>query len=98
MKIGFLVARPTQFEAPFFRYVAQDRAHELHVIFSDQNAIAEVFDPEIGIRIIWGIDLLGGYRSDVLPRTGCLRWMWRTLRREQYDFLIVNGYIPIIHF
>ncbi len=61
MKIGFVVARPTQFEAPFFRYVAQDKAHDLHVIFSDENGIAEVFDPEIGTRIIWGIDLRTGY-------------------------------------
>lgn len=34
MKIAFLVERPTQFEAPFYRFAARDPEHELRVLFT----------------------------------------------------------------
>src|SRR6202040_120193 len=34
VKIAFLVERPTQFEAPFFRFAARDTRHELRVLFT----------------------------------------------------------------
>ena len=43
MKILFLVERPTQFEAPFFRYVqAHHGRHTLRVLFTGPNAAVPV--------------------------------------------------------
>jgi glycosyltransferase involved in cell wall biosynthesis len=92
LKIAFLVERPTQFEAPFFRYAARDPQHELRVLFTGASPAEPVFDPELGRAVSWGIDLVGGYPSVVAPAHGRRRWLARQLRRGSCDILIVNGY------
>ena len=67
VKIAFLVERPTQFEAPFYRFAALDTAHEFRVLFTGRDVAAPVFDPELGAPVSWGIDLLGGYPHEVCP-------------------------------
>ncbi|HEV7784344.1 MAG TPA: glycosyltransferase [Thermoanaerobaculia bacterium] len=93
MKIAFLVERPTQFEAPFYRFAARDREHELRVLFTGgPQAAGPVFDPELGTSVSWGIDLVGGYPSEVCPATGAATWLRERLRAERCDLLIANGY------
>ena len=89
MNITFLVERPTQFEAPFYRFAAQDPAHELRVLFTGVDVAAPVFDPELGQPVSWGIDLLGGYPHEVCPGGAGLR---ERLRSGRCDLLIANGY------
>jgi glycosyltransferase involved in cell wall biosynthesis len=92
LRITFVVERPTQFEAPFFRHAAQDARHELRVLFTNSSPAAPIFDPELGMPVSWGIDLLGGYPQAVAPARGRARWLARELRRGSPDLLIVNGY------
>jgi glycosyltransferase involved in cell wall biosynthesis len=97
MRIVFLVERPTQFEAPFYRFAAGDGQHELRVLYTYTGAttggIAEpVFDPELGRPVSWGIDLLGGYPHEVCPPADAARWLRGQVRPEKCDLLIVNGY------
>ncbi len=92
MKIAFLVERPTQFEAPFYRFAAGDAAHELRVLFTGRDVAAPAFDPELGAPVSWGIDLLGGYPHEVCPPDGAARWLGERLRPGRCDLLIANGY------
>lgn len=93
MRITFLVERPTQFEAPFYRFAAHDPAHELRVLFTGGPGLAgPVFDPELGTSVSWGIDLLGGYPSEICPADGAATWLRERLRPERCDLLIANGY------
>jgi glycosyltransferase involved in cell wall biosynthesis len=92
LKIVYLVERPTQFEAPFFRYAARDPRHQLRVLFTAANPAEPVFDPELGHAVDWGIDLLGGYPWAVVPRRGRFRWLAQELCRPRCDLLITNGY------
>jgi glycosyltransferase involved in cell wall biosynthesis len=92
VKILFLVERPTQFEAPFYRFAAADPDHELCVLFTAPDVAEPVLDPELGRKVSWGIDLLGGYPHEVLPSQGRARWLVERLRPEWCDLLIVNGY------
>jgi glycosyltransferase involved in cell wall biosynthesis len=93
MRIAFLVERPTQFEAPFYRFAARDPAHELRVLFTGGSGLAgPVFDPELGTSVSWGIDLLGGYPSEVCPAAGAASWLAERLRPGRCDLLIANGY------
>jgi glycosyltransferase involved in cell wall biosynthesis len=89
MRIGLLLARPTQFEGPFFRHASATGGADLTVLYVHADS---AYDPELGRTVAWGIDLLGGYAHKVLPASGCLQWLWRELRRERYDWLIINGY------
>jgi glycosyltransferase involved in cell wall biosynthesis len=92
VRIAFVVERPTQFEAPFFRYAASDPRHELRVLYTGSAPAAPVFDPELGRTVSWGIDLVGGYPHAVAPAAGRARWLAGELRRGGCDLLIVNGY------
>lgn len=92
MKIAFLVERPTQFEAPFYRFAARDREHEFRVLFTGRDVAEPVFDPELGKPIAWEIDLLGGYPHEVCPRESSEAWLAERLRPERCGLLIANGY------
>ncbi|HSG39637.1 MAG TPA: glycosyltransferase [Thermoanaerobaculia bacterium] len=92
MKIAFLVERPTQFEAPFYRFAARDPAHELRVLYTGAEVAEPVFDHELGRAVSWGIDLLGGYPYEVCPAGGAEAWLAERLRPERCDLAIVNGY------
>ncbi|HEV3076764.1 MAG TPA: glycosyltransferase family 4 protein [Thermoanaerobaculia bacterium] len=94
MKILFLVERPTQFEAPFFRYVAARHPdHTLRALFTAPDPAAPAYDAELGRRVDWGIELLGdGYSHAELPAARRRQWLAGELRRESWDLLITNGY------
>jgi len=92
VKIRFLVERPTQFEAPFYRFAARDPRHDLKVLFTAPSPAAPVFDPELGRTVSWGIDLLDGFQHATAPARGRVEWLARELRRERCDLLIANGY------
>jgi len=92
MRIAFLVERPTQFEAPFYRFAARDPEHELRVIFLAADAADPAFDPELSRPVDWGVDLLGGYPFRICPRRGRARFLAGELDASRTDLLIVNGY------
>ncbi|HVS62076.1 MAG TPA: glycosyltransferase family 4 protein [Thermoanaerobaculia bacterium] len=95
MNIAFLVERPTQFEAPFFRFANRDPEHELHVLFTRPEPSAAVFDAELGQEVSWGIDLLGGYPSTVLQANGQAGAIRRHILEHGCDLFIVNGYTQL---
>jgi glycosyltransferase involved in cell wall biosynthesis len=92
VKIGFVVERPTQFEVPFYRYVAAAPGGTLRVLYTAPQAAAPAHDPELGRAIDWGFELLGGYDHAELPAQGRAEWLATEMARERYDLLIVNGY------
>jgi glycosyltransferase involved in cell wall biosynthesis len=97
VKIAFLVERPTQFEAPFYRFAARDAQNELRVLFTGRDVAAPAFDPELGTPVSWGIDLLGGYPHEVCPAEDPARWLRERLQPGQCDLLIANGYTQGIY-
>jgi glycosyltransferase involved in cell wall biosynthesis len=92
MRIGFLVNHPTQFEGPFFQYVARESEHLMHIIYTDSHRLNNNFDPELKMDISWGIDLLSGYSNECMPRCNRIHWLLNHLQRQKYDLLIINGY------
>jgi glycosyltransferase involved in cell wall biosynthesis len=92
MNLAFVVERPTQFEAPLFRFAASDPDHRLRVIFTDPKLAEPVFDPELGRPVSWGFDLLEGYDHAVCPLADRRQWLAQEFARERYDLVIVNGY------
>lgn len=93
MKIAFVVDRPTQLEAPFFRYASRGGESELHVIFTGHPSESSgSVDPELGFMPDWGIDLFGGYRNYRIPETGGRIWLSDMIGRGGYDLVVINGY------
>jgi glycosyltransferase involved in cell wall biosynthesis len=92
VKIGFLLGRPTQFEGPFFRHASAAGGADLTVLYLSAGDPAGTYDPELGRKVAWGIDLLSGYSHKLVPSNARFRWLAHELRRERYDWLIINGY------
>ncbi len=92
MKIVFFVERPTQFEVPFYRYAAADPEHSLRVVYTGGDPSVSAYDPELGRRIDWGFDLVGGYDWRAAPAVRRGRWLAGELVPGAYDLAIVNGY------
>lgn len=91
-RIGFLMGRPTQFEAPFFRYAQSTGDRGLKVLYLAADGSSKVEDKELGRRIDWGIDLYSGYESATVPAVRHLRWFLNELHPDRYGWLIINGY------
>lgn len=94
MRIAFLVERPTQFEAPFYRFAAGDPENELRVLFTGADVAEPVFDPELGKPVSWGIDLLSGYLHEVCRSEEDLL---KRLRPGACDLMIANGYTQPVY-
>jgi len=97
VRILFVVERPTQFEAPFFRFAAADPEHDFEVLFTRPAPGSAVHDPELGRTVEWGIDLTAGYpwTAPGSIEMGTWRralWVAREVRRRRPDLAIVNGY------
>jgi FkbM family methyltransferase len=93
MRILFVVERPTQFEAPFYRYAAARPEADFHVAFTRPDPGREVYDPELGREVRWGIDLLSGYSWRApAPGEQVPRWVARQVRELRLDLVLVNGY------
>jgi glycosyltransferase involved in cell wall biosynthesis len=97
VRIVYVVARPTQFEAPFFRFASRDPRHDLRVIFTAVDAHGPVFDPELGRSVDWGIDLVGGYSHEQCPSENRGAWLSARLRRDACDLVMTNGYTSRVH-
>ena len=91
MKVTVVLERPTQFDVPLFRLAARDSTHELRVLYTDSQAAAPAFDPELGQRVDWGSDQIEGYDCAVAPARGVHAWLRRELTGRR-DLVIVNGY------
>jgi glycosyltransferase involved in cell wall biosynthesis len=92
VRIAFVAERPTQFEAPFFRFAARDADHALRAFFTDPAAGGSVRDPELGREVDWGVDLLAGYANERVPHNAGPAWWTQSLRAGGFDLVVVNGY------
>lgn len=70
MKLAVVVSHPTQYYAAYYRALARDPAIELKVFFCTRIALDEVMDRDMGVKLSWKTDLLGGYESQFLPEAG----------------------------
>lgn len=90
--ISFLLAKPTQFDAPFFRWMHANRPDMPFVVFYWQPiGNAADTDSETGASLIWGIDLLADYPwQQVDPGKPVL--FQKKLRQLGVSYMICNGW------
>jgi glycosyltransferase involved in cell wall biosynthesis len=62
LKIALISSHPIQYNAPFFRLLAEQNHVELKVFYTwGEKAIERKFDPDFGCVIEWDIPLMEGY-------------------------------------
>jgi hypothetical protein len=89
VRLGYLVSHPIQYQAPLLREIAKVHDIELTVFFRSDISIKEYQDHEFGVKVLWDIDLLSGYRHIFLPKLFCtkrvvLHYIFRTLETSTF--------------
>ncbi|MBK0382058.1 glycosyltransferase [Pedobacter sp. SD-b] len=92
MRIGFVVNHPTQFEVPFYQYVAKNFPHDEFEIFYLKEQENQHYDNELRQSVKWGFDLFEGYPFLFLPQEGKLSVFREKLKEKTYNLIIINGY------
>ncbi len=90
-KVGFVVGHPTQFEAPFFRYITNSGGMESISVYYYNFKEEIIRDREL--RDLnsrnWGIDIVSGYSWKTIS-TNYFSNAIKILKENEY--IIVNGY------
>jgi glycosyltransferase involved in cell wall biosynthesis len=90
--LSFLLSKPTQFDAPFFRWLHANRPEMPFVVYYWQPVQhAAATDTETGASLQWGIDLLGGYPWVQVHAKNPDAFATR-LRQDGVRYLISNGW------
>ncbi|OAQ38589.1 hypothetical protein A5893_14340 [Pedobacter psychrophilus] len=92
MKVGFVVNHPTQFEVPFYQYVAHHFKEDSFEIFYLKTQENQHFDPELKQEVKWGFNLFEGYPHQFLPLENRLSIFEKIIQEEKYNLIIINGY------
>ena len=92
MRVGFVVNHPTQFEVPFYQYVAKQFPHDYFEIFYLKPQENQHFDKELKQSIKWGFNLFEGYPHQFLNPQHPLLHFKEILQSSSYDLMIINGY------
>ena len=70
-RILIITTHPIQYNAPLFKFLADNGKYELRVFYTSGQVNDEVFDKGFGRTRSWKIDLLQGYKYDFLENIGC---------------------------
>jgi hypothetical protein len=68
--LAYVVAKPIHYQAPLLRRIAEEDG--IRFFRSDVSVRSHV-DPEFGVALNWGEDLLVGYDYEFLPALGSRR-------------------------
>src|SRR4051794_11061050 len=101
MRLGVLTSHAVQYQAPWFRALAQ--ALDLDVYFAHRQSAEEQARAGFGVAFEWDLDLLSGYRSqylkNVAPQPDVNRYagcdtpeISDIIRQGKFDAFIVVGW------
>jgi glycosyltransferase involved in cell wall biosynthesis len=101
MRLGILASHPIQYQAPWFRGLAQ--VADVTVFFAHRQTASEQAAAGFGVAFDWDVDLLSGYRHVFLRNVstspsvnqfnGCdTPEIAEIIQREKFDAFIVNGW------
>lgn len=90
--LAFLLAKPTQFDAPFFRWMhAHKPGLPFMVYYWQPVGSAADTDTETGASLTWGIDLLGGYNRRQVNQEDAAGFA-AMLQQDGIRYLVCNGW------
>jgi glycosyltransferase involved in cell wall biosynthesis len=87
LKVALIASHVIQYQAPFFRRLANEPDLDLEVLFCSTDGAKVYRDPEMQTTFRWDLDLLGGYRHRFLRNFGF---------GEGYTRLINPGIVPAL--
>ncbi len=109
VRLAYLVSHPIQYQAPLLRRIAREPDIDLTVLYGSDFSVRGYKDRGFGVEVQWDVPLLGGYRSEFLPRLrdtgtvsaaspisrGILRRLQNSDGSAAFDALWVHGYASV---
>ena len=102
LRLAYLVSHPIHYQAPLLRMIAAQPDIDLTVLFQSDYLLRPAIDDGYGVTVEWGTDLIGGFKSEFLPRIGSDNrlsffrpWTYGLCRRlvtGRFNALWVHGY------
>ncbi len=95
MDVLIISDKPTQFDAPFFRYIAaSETSIKLRVLYTSGNR--SLYDPELLQEVSWGIDLLKDYTYSVLYTGNSVQQLYRLIKPSDFVLVCGHGSLPAL--
>jgi len=103
MRLAVFLSHPIQHFSPLWQELARHAEVQIKVFYYGRHGAEDSLDPEFGVRVVWDVDLLGGYEHEFLPRQWPTRdpldASWKGLNRgltralsDRPDVAYVAGY------
>jgi len=106
-KLTILQTHPIQYYAPIYCELSERNNIEINVIYLTDSGAREYFDPGFDRMVKWDIDLLTGYKSQVmqpgleLANRGFLyrndKKLLSILKAEKPDYVLLYGYASLMN-
>ena len=112
VRLAYVVSHPIQYQVPLLRRIAADPRFDLTVFFGSDLSLRTYKDRYFGVEVKWDVPLLGGYRSEFLPKlrhtdtetegiVGAANYgIFSRLRgrrgRQRFDAVWVHGYTNVL--
>lgn len=64
--LAIFETHPVQYHAPVYRCLAERHGVSLHVVYGSDFSVSGARDPDFGVRVGWGQDVLRGYSHEFL--------------------------------
>ena len=91
LSLGIVQAAPTQFDEPFYRYLASETGVRFAVHYFAANPSSAGVDPEIGRKVGWASAADRGYPADFSTEPSALSFARRVVSLG-HNFIVVSGY------
>ena len=103
LKLAIVVSHPIQYFVPIYKLLARSDSIELIVIYYSDAGARTYYDSQFEKEIQWDIDLLGGYKYEILEKgkpVGKDRSFWEIDSKKlesvfdkfKPDAVVLNGY------
>jgi glycosyltransferase involved in cell wall biosynthesis len=97
-RVALVASHVIQYQAPFFRLLAQEPDLDLHVLYCSRAGAETYHDAEMGTTLRWDLDLLSGYRHSFLRNFGRGEGAARLINPGIVPALLFNHYDAVIFF
>ena len=98
MKVAIVASHVIQYQAPFFRLLAQEPGLVLRVVYCSPRGAQRYHDVEMCTTLRWDLDLLSGYDHLFLRNCGWGNRYWRLVNPGIVPTLLRGGYDAVIFF
>lgn len=91
LSLGIVQQLPTQFDEPFYRYLAKTAKLEFRVYYYGADETGTYEDPELGRSVAWTQSIERGYPAVFAREMGSIQFA-RLVVNSAHDLIVISGY------